>query len=143
VVALDADFGTAIMRGHFYLYFQSLIVDLFGALVLVGVGLAAARRYISRPKRLVYTTKRPGFSCHCLDLFAGLSPWKAGASLQRMIHGPTIRRSVICRSPLVPAQRRRFARAHRFVWWFHLLLSFRRVGVVSVHEDDAMSLLRR
>ena len=29
VVALDADFGTAIMRGHFYLYFQSLIVDLF------------------------------------------------------------------------------------------------------------------
>jgi hypothetical protein len=41
VVALDADFGTAIMRGHFYLYFQSLIVDLFGALVLAGVGLAA------------------------------------------------------------------------------------------------------
>ena len=36
VVALDADFGTAIMRGNFYLYFQSFTVDLFGALVLAG-----------------------------------------------------------------------------------------------------------
>src|SRR5262245_20134471 len=55
VVALDADFGTAIMRGHFYLYFQSLTVDLFGALVLVGVGLAAARRYILPSKSHVFT----------------------------------------------------------------------------------------
>ena len=36
VVALDADFGTSIMRGNFYLYFQSFTVDLFGALVLLG-----------------------------------------------------------------------------------------------------------
>src|SRR5215216_20108 len=53
VVALDADFGTAIMRGRFYLYFQSFVVDLFGALVIVGVLMAAARRYIKRPKKLV------------------------------------------------------------------------------------------
>ncbi|HKP73686.1 MAG TPA: hypothetical protein VJT82_12150, partial [Pyrinomonadaceae bacterium] len=55
VVALDADFGTAIMRGNFYLYFQSLTVDIFGALVMLGTGMAAARRYIARPKKLVYT----------------------------------------------------------------------------------------
>src|SRR5215213_5477183 len=55
VVALDADFGTAIMRGRFYLYFQSFVVDLFGALVMVGVLLAAARRYLRRPRKLVYT----------------------------------------------------------------------------------------
>src|SRR5256884_9521525 len=55
VVALDADFGTTIMRGRFYLYFQSLIVDVFGALVMVGVGMAAARRYLKRPKKLIYT----------------------------------------------------------------------------------------
>ena len=55
VVALDADFGTTIMRGRFYLYFQSFIVDVFGALVMVGVGMAAARRYLKRPKKLVYT----------------------------------------------------------------------------------------
>ena len=49
VVALDADFGTAIMRGRFYLYFQSFVVDLFGALVMVGVLLAAGRRDLQRP----------------------------------------------------------------------------------------------
>src|SRR6185295_14599070 len=52
-----ADFGTAIMRGKFYLYFQSFIVDVFGALVLMGVAMAAARRYIKRPKTLVYTNE--------------------------------------------------------------------------------------
>ena len=55
VVALDADFGTTIMRGQFYLYFQSFIVDLFGALVMLGILLAAARRYLARPRELVYT----------------------------------------------------------------------------------------
>src|SRR5918992_245503 len=55
VVALDADFGTAIMRGRFYLYFQSFAVDLFGALVMVGVLMAAARRYLRRPRKLVHT----------------------------------------------------------------------------------------
>src|SRR4029453_3603078 len=55
VVALDADFGTTIMRGSFYLYFQSFIVDLFGALVMVGVGMAAVRRYLERPEKLVYS----------------------------------------------------------------------------------------
>jgi nitrate reductase gamma subunit len=57
VVALDADFGTTIMRGRFYLYFQSFVVDLFGALVMLGVVMAAARRYIKRPRRLVYNTE--------------------------------------------------------------------------------------
>jgi cell division protein FtsW (lipid II flippase) len=42
LVALDADFGTTILRGRFYLYFQSFVVDLFGALVMVGIGMAAA-----------------------------------------------------------------------------------------------------
>src|SRR4030095_10265263 len=56
-VALDADLGTTIMRGNFYLYFQSFVVDIFGALVMVGVGLAAARRYLKRPKILVYTNE--------------------------------------------------------------------------------------
>ena len=57
VVALDADFGTAIMRGRFYLYFQSFVVDLFGALVMVGVLMAAARRYLRRPRKLVQDRK--------------------------------------------------------------------------------------
>ncbi|HEY8703634.1 MAG TPA: hypothetical protein VIL98_02680, partial [Gaiellaceae bacterium] len=38
VVFVDADLGVKIMHGWFYLVFQSLIVDLFGLLVLVGLG---------------------------------------------------------------------------------------------------------
>jgi Fe-S oxidoreductase len=55
VVMIDYDFGLPIMRGAFYLYFQSFIVDIFGALVLVGVGIAAVRRMVIKPAKLVYT----------------------------------------------------------------------------------------
>ena len=55
VVALDADFGTSIMRGNFYLYFQSFTVDFWRCLVILGVTMAAARRYAQRPKKLVYS----------------------------------------------------------------------------------------
>src|SRR5262245_522712 len=55
VVMLDYDFGVTIMRGVFYLYFQSLIVDVFGALVLAGVAIAAIRRLVIKPQKLVYT----------------------------------------------------------------------------------------
>jgi Fe-S oxidoreductase/nitrate reductase gamma subunit len=52
VVFLDADLRIRIMHGWFYLVFQSLIVDLFGLLVLVGLGVAVYRRYVLRPATL-------------------------------------------------------------------------------------------
>ncbi len=55
VVMLDYDFGIPIMRGQFYLYFQSLFVDILGGLAMIGIGMAAARRWLARPKQLVYT----------------------------------------------------------------------------------------
>src|SRR5688572_28659047 len=55
VVAIDYDLGLPIMQGRFYVYFQSLIVDIFGALVMVGVGIALYRRFLLKPKKLVYT----------------------------------------------------------------------------------------
>src|SRR5215813_15390503 len=83
VVALDADFGTTIMRGRFYLYFQSFIVDMFGALVLVGVGLAAVRRYLLRPKSLVYTDEATwilvAIALICLQGFL-LEGWRIAAT---------------------------------------------------------------
>ena len=53
VVFLYADVGIdAVFRGGFYLGFQSLTVDVFGLLFLVGVGIAAFRRYVLRPAYL-------------------------------------------------------------------------------------------
>src|SRR5205823_1615642 len=52
VVAIDFDLGIPIMRGAFYLYFQSLTVDLFGGVTLVGLVIAAYRRYLQQLPRL-------------------------------------------------------------------------------------------
>jgi len=45
--------GVPFMTGKFYLVF-SLLMELFGMFVLIGVCLAAYRRYVSRPDRLGY-----------------------------------------------------------------------------------------
>ena len=55
VVLIDYDFGIPIMRGYFYLVFQSFLTDVFGALAMFGIGMAAGRRLIARPKTLVYS----------------------------------------------------------------------------------------
>ncbi len=52
VVLLHHDLGVSVMRGDFYLYFQSLAVDLFGLLALAGVTVAAWRRFVVRLRRL-------------------------------------------------------------------------------------------
>jgi Fe-S oxidoreductase/nitrate reductase gamma subunit len=52
VVFLDHDLGIPVMQGAFYLVFQSLVVDLFGAFVLVGLVVALYRRYVVRPPQL-------------------------------------------------------------------------------------------
>lgn len=52
VVFIHEDLRIHIMQGWFYLVFQSLIVDLFGALAIVGILMALAHRYLYKAKRL-------------------------------------------------------------------------------------------
>ncbi len=126
VVALDADFGTAIMRGRFYLYFQSFIVDLFGALVMVGIVMAAARRYLKRPKKLVYTDEATlilvaifllclqGFLVEGWRIAATNDPWGAWSPFGNMV----------ARASHQLMSVEAMQRAHVGVWWFHLAVSF-------------------
>lgn len=126
VVALDADFGTAIMRGRFYLYFQSFIVDLFGALVMVGICMAAARRYLKRPKKLVYTDEAAlilvaifvitatGFLVEGWRIAVTNDPWGAWSPFGNLV--ARVSRSVMSAESM--------QLAHRGTWWFHLALSF-------------------
>ena len=125
VVALDADFGTAIMRGTFYLYFQSFAVDLFGGLVLLGVAMAAARRYIKRPKKLVYTDEATlilvtifviclqGFLIEGWRIAATNDPWGAWSPFGNLIARAS--------RPFISVAALRWA--HLGTWWFHLVLS--------------------
>ena len=126
VVALDADFGTTIMRGNFYLYFQSFTVDVFGALVMVGTGMAAARRYIARPRKLVYTDEATlilvaifvislqGFLVEGWRIAATNDVWGAWSPFGNLV--ALASRRVMSMEGLLLA--------HRGVWWFHLVVSF-------------------
>ena len=55
VVMLDFDFNTTIMEGRFYLVFQSLIVDIFGGLVLVGIAMAAVLIFVINVRSFGWT----------------------------------------------------------------------------------------
>ncbi|HYP54181.1 MAG TPA: (Fe-S)-binding protein [Pyrinomonadaceae bacterium] len=126
VVALDADFGTAIMRGNFYLYFQSLTVDIFGALVMVGVLMAAARRYLKRPRKLVHTDEAAvilaavfvmclqGFLIEGWRIAATADPWAAWSPFGNLVARAS--RPFMSRGAL--------EWAHWTAWWSHLALSF-------------------
>ena len=126
IVALDADFGTAIMRGNFYLYFQSFIVDIFGALVMVGTGMAAARRFIKRPKKLVYTDEAAlilaaifllclqGFLVEGWRIAVTVDPWGAWSPFGNLV----------ARASLALMSVEAMRVAHRGVWWFHLATTF-------------------
>ncbi len=126
VVALDADFGTTIMRGRFYLYFQSLIVDVFGALVMVGVGMAATRRYLKRPEKLIYTDEATlilvvifaiclqGFLVEGWRIAVTRDPWGAWSPFGNLL-------AIASRALLTDGQ---MQTAHLGVWWFHLATVF-------------------
>jgi len=126
VVALDADFGTSIMRGRFYLWFQSLIVDVFGALVLVSVGVAAARRYVARPAKLVYTNEATlilaaifiialtGFLIEAWRIQATRDPWAMWSPFGNLL-GRAFGAVMSVEAMRV---------AHRGMWWLHLVVSF-------------------
>ncbi|HYO92544.1 MAG TPA: (Fe-S)-binding protein, partial [Pyrinomonadaceae bacterium] len=126
VVALDADFGTTIMRGRFYLYFQSFTVDLFGALVMLGVLMAAVRRYIKRPRKLVYTDEAAlilasiflmclqGFLAEGWRIAVTNDPWAAWSPFGNLVARAS-------RTLMTDEQMRA---AHLGMWWFHLVTAF-------------------
>ncbi len=124
VVALDADFGMHVMRGAFYLYFQSLMVDVFGALVLVGVLMAAVRRLILRPKQLVYTSEAVWILATIfIIVITGflLEGWRIAAT-----HDPWAEWSPIgnlaARTSAAFMSTETMQMAHRVTWWFHMVL---------------------
>jgi Fe-S oxidoreductase len=126
VVMLDYDFHLPIMHGRFYLYFQSLFVDVCGALAILGIALAAWRRFVVRPRQLVYTTEAAailavifailvgGFLVEGWRIAATDDPWAAWSPFGNLV-AIASRSLMSAESMLV---------AHRVAWWTHLLLVF-------------------
>jgi Fe-S oxidoreductase/nitrate reductase gamma subunit len=126
IVMIDFDAGIHIMHGPLYLYFQSFAVDIFGALVMVGILIATVRRYIQRPKQLVYTSDAgrilcllgiiilTGFLLHGFRIAASDDPWAGYAPISNLVAKASL--------SLMSVETLRIA--HRFTWWFHLVLCF-------------------
>ncbi|HEX9162143.1 MAG TPA: heterodisulfide reductase-related iron-sulfur binding cluster [Thermoanaerobaculia bacterium] len=125
LVGFDADFGTRILRGWFYLYFQSFVVDVFGALVLIGIAMAALRRYVRRPAKLVRTAESAwilaavfvivatGFLLEGWRIAATNDPWRMWSpfgNLVAQLSAPVMSVAAL-------------QAAHRTTWWFHLAVS--------------------
>jgi Fe-S oxidoreductase/nitrate reductase gamma subunit len=126
IVALDADVGIKIMHGPLYLYFQSFTANVFGALVLVGILMAAGRRYLQRPKQLVYTSDAnrillllaviiiTGFLLQGWRIVGTADPWAAWSPFGNLVAKASMR--FMSMDAIIIA--------HRFTWWFHLVICF-------------------
>ena len=124
VVMADVDFGLPIMRGAFYLYFQSLILDIAGLCAIVGLTMALCRRLFFKPARLANTWRDAiaapallvilvtGYSLHGLRIVATQDPWAAWAPISALVGH--------FYSAVLPANAIR--PLHVSLWWFHLVL---------------------
>jgi Fe-S oxidoreductase/nitrate reductase gamma subunit len=124
VVFLKADFGLDIMHGGFYLYFQSLALDLAGVSALLGIIMAGAQRYVRKPGR--YRTEIPdavilmglfvlvstGFLIEGARLSVIQDSWARWSPVGHFISG-------FFNSTNADVT----AGIHRLLWWFHLTLA--------------------
>lgn len=127
VCFVHADLGLPIMQGQFYLYFQSLALDVAGALLIAALLGLLGQRYLARPARLQRSTRRDalalaapfviaitGFLLEGARIQLTADPWAAwspvgnavGYALGAMLDAPSLQSF------------------HRTVWWLHAVLVF-------------------
>ncbi len=134
LVAAQDYLGVPTLRGAFYLYFMSLVVDLGGLAATLGVALALVRRFGTRPERLWKPRDREryalflwlllaillsGFVVEGLRIAATADPWG------RWSPGGWLVATGL--AGLSPAQQ---ALWHRVAWWGHAVLAFGFIALV-------------
>ena len=126
VVFLDYDLGIPLMKGRFYLYFQSLVVDILGGLFLAGIVWGGFRRTLVKPRHLVYTDEAiwllailfaigaSGFLIEGLRIAATSDPFGKWSPVGYAIAGAISGRLSIESLQLT----------HVITWWGHAVLVF-------------------
>ena len=132
IITLQADFGLQIFHGWLYLFIK-LTSNLFGLLAVIGILVAAYRRYIQRPDRLdnkaddaitlglLFTILMTGFLIQAVRIAVLPDPWSAWAFVGQWMAIPL-------KAGFNEAQ---LLSLHRFLWWFHLLLAMTFIGYFS------------
>ncbi|HEY8487123.1 MAG TPA: (Fe-S)-binding protein [Limnochordales bacterium] len=127
VVFVHHDLGIRIMRGYFYLYFQSAALDAMGLVAAVAVAVALWQRYVVRSPRLrrgvwsdaailalFETVLVSGFVVEGLRIAATRDPWGSWSFV-----GFAVARAVQAAGWGEPALRA----VHGVVWWFHFAVT--------------------
>ncbi|MDQ7841841.1 MAG: (Fe-S)-binding protein [bacterium] len=127
VVLVQADLKLQIMRGPFYLYFQSLALDLMGAAATAGVAAALVMRYVVRSPRLrrgilsdgvilwfLGAILLTGFLVEGLRIAGTRDPWGPWSPVGYQI-------SVL--SGAVGMSSTAIRGSHAVLWWVHFALS--------------------
>lgn len=126
VVMIDHNFNVPIMHGTFYLYFQSMFVDCLGAMAMVGVALAAFRRWGLRPKKLVFSHEANGILVLIFVILASgflLEGWRIAATNDQWASWSPVG-LIVARVSTAIVRVEVLRAAHVVVWWGHLLLVF-------------------
>ena len=132
VVFLEADLRIPVMRGPFYLYFQSLVLDIVGLLAIVGICMAVFKRYVLRPDRLLNPARlrtplvdgailglilailATGFVLEGARIVATSDPWgdwsPVGKATGLALQGLGLEGEALLR-------------LHRITWWLHLVMA--------------------
>jgi Fe-S oxidoreductase len=131
VVFLQEDLHIPIMRGWFYLIFQSLTLNIFGLLFTIAIAAAMINRYVLRPSRLkpdkpddavilglLFTILVTGFIIQGARIQLTQDPWAAWSPVGN-VTGRALA-SVFSTPQLYVL--------HRFIWWFHLVIVFGFIG---------------
>ncbi|MDB4897450.1 MAG: putative iron-sulfur cluster-binding protein, partial [Firmicutes bacterium] len=138
VVAIDTDLRIHIMHGQFYLYFQSLILDVAGALATIALGIAVLHRYVLKPARL--RENRPGtappgdglmlgwlflifvqgFIVEGIRITMTNDPWGAWSPVGKWV-------GQLLAAVLPPAG---MLALHKGMWWFHLVTVFTWIAAI-------------
>jgi Fe-S oxidoreductase/nitrate reductase gamma subunit len=127
VVFIHNDLGIHIMQGAFYLYFQSLTLDVFGALFIVALLAALFHRYVGRPARLKPDKLEDGIILILLLAILITGFVLEGARIQ-ITNDPWAAWSPVGNATGLLLARLFSAsvltQLHRFTWWFHMALVF-------------------
>ncbi len=127
VCFIHEDLGLHIMQGAFYLWFQSLTLDVFGALFIVAVVLAFYYRYAKRAARLKPDSWQDGVILGLLLVILVTGFMLEGARIQ-LTSDPWAARSPVGNAVGVllagAFPRSLLWTLHRSTWWFHLVIVF-------------------
>lgn len=126
VIAIQDNFGIPLFYGKVYLIL-SLLMDLFGLMAMIGIGMAAYKRYIDKPDHedytfddaflliLVFLILFTGFVLEGLRIYTTNDPWAWWSPVGLFFSAVTQVSGLSVLSAL---------NVHAFLWYFHMLLAF-------------------